>query len=69
MTAEIFAFECGQLTMPLAIFWSIMIWGDWPDAIAWLGIVMIAGAGLFVFLRETALGNPLRWKAALRRGR
>ncbi|MEX0409696.1 DMT family transporter [Aquibium sp. LZ166] len=57
------------VAMPLAILWSIALWGDWPDAIAWLGIVLIAGAGLFVFLREMALGNPLRWKAALRRGR
>ena len=48
------------VAMPLAILWSIALWGDWPDAIAWLGIVLIAGAGLFVFLREMALGNPLR---------
>ncbi len=57
------------VAMPLAIFWSITIWGEWPDAVAWVGIVLIAGAGLFVFLREMALGNPQRWKSALRRGR
>lgn len=57
------------VAMPLAIFWSIAIWGDWPDALAWLGIAMIAGAGLFVFLRETRLGIPLRWKTVLRRWR
>ncbi len=44
------------LAMPLAVFWGIVMWGDWPDAVAWLGITLIGGAGLYVLYRETAGG-------------
>jgi drug/metabolite transporter (DMT)-like permease len=49
--------------LPLAVFWSVLLWGDWPDATAWVGIALICGAGLYVFYRESALGQ----KIALRR--
>jgi drug/metabolite transporter (DMT)-like permease len=49
--------------LPLAVFWSVLLWGDWPDAIAWIGIALICGAGLYVFYRESVLGR----KIALRR--
>ena len=57
------------VAMPIAIFWGVVIWGDWPDGLAWLGIALIAGAGFFVFYREAMQGRMLRWKAPLRRGR
>lgn len=38
--------------LPLAIFWGWVIWGDLPDAVILLGILLILGSGLFVFLRE-----------------
>lgn len=38
--------------LPLAIFWGWMIWGDLPDEVVLLGILLILGSGLFVFLRE-----------------
>lgn len=38
--------------LPLAVFWGWIIWGDLPDLVIWLGMAMIMGAGLFVFLRE-----------------
>ena len=41
--------------LPIAVFWSVLIWGDWPDAATWTGIVLICGAGLFVVHRETVL--------------
>ena len=44
------------LAMPLAVFWGVVMWGDWPDAVAWLGITLIGGAGLYVLYRETARG-------------
>jgi drug/metabolite transporter (DMT)-like permease len=46
--------------LPLAVFWSVVVWGDWPDALAWTGISLIAGAGLYVFFRETMLVRPAR---------
>ncbi len=53
------------VALPVAIFWSIVIWNDWPDAWSWLGIALIAGAGLFVFAREALLGKRVRWKKPL----
>lgn len=51
------------VALPVAIFWSIVIWGDWPDALSWLGIALIALSGVYVFLREATLGhNPFSRK-------
>jgi len=55
--------------LPLAVFWSVFLWGDWPDAISWLGITLIAGAGLFVFYREVVRGKENVLKRPLPRNR
>lgn len=49
--------------LPFAVMWGILVWGDWPDATTVLGIVLIAGSGLYVFYREIVHG---RLVAALR---
>lgn len=41
------------LALITAIIWGITIFGEWPDALAWLGIAIILGSGLFVMWRET----------------
>jgi len=38
--------------LPLAVFWGWSIFGDLPVVEVWIGILLILGAGLFVFLRE-----------------
>jgi S-adenosylmethionine uptake transporter len=38
--------------LPLAIFWGWVVWGELPGPVVTAGIVLILGAGLFVFLRE-----------------
>jgi S-adenosylmethionine uptake transporter len=38
--------------LPLAVFWGFVIFGDLPSWEIWVGIALILGAGLFVFLRE-----------------
>ncbi|MEM9140984.1 MAG: DMT family transporter [Pseudomonadota bacterium] len=38
--------------LPLAIFWGWAIWGDLPGPSTSVGIALIVGGGLFVFLRE-----------------
>ncbi|MCA0871777.1 DMT family transporter [Seohaeicola saemankumensis] len=38
--------------LPLAVFWGWLIWSDLPDWEVWIGMALIMGAGLFVFLRE-----------------
>ena len=45
------------VAIPISIFWSITIFGDWPDIVSWLGIVLIAGAGLYVVYSETVQGR------------
>ena len=45
------------VALPCSIFWSITVFGDWPDIVSWLGIVLIAGAGLFIAYSETVQGR------------
>lgn len=40
------------LGMPLAVIAGILIFGTWPDATAWAGMVLICGAGLYIIWRE-----------------
>jgi drug/metabolite transporter (DMT)-like permease len=40
--------------VPLAILLGFWLWGDVPDAVAWLGIAMVLGAGLYTLHRERA---------------
>jgi S-adenosylmethionine uptake transporter len=47
------------LSLPLAVFWGYQLWGGLPDMISVLGMVIIAGSGLFVFYRETMKGRSL----------
>lgn len=48
--ATISSFEYSALA--LSIFWGLVLFGTWPAPAEWLGIAMIAGAGLLVFFRE-----------------
>ena len=45
------------VALPLSIFWSITIFGDWPDILSWLGMVLIAVSGLYVFYNESVQGR------------
>ena len=45
------------VAIPLSIFWSITIFGDWPDIVSWLGIFLIAGAGLYIIFSEVVQGR------------
>ena len=38
--------------LPLAVLWGFVAFGDLPVAEVWVGIALILGSGLFVFLRE-----------------
>lgn len=40
------------VALPLAIFWGWSIFGDIPDTRVLIGVALIAGSGIFVFLRE-----------------
>jgi drug/metabolite transporter (DMT)-like permease len=41
------------VSMPLAILFGVVIFGEWPDSTAWAGIVVICGSGLYIVWRET----------------
>lgn len=45
--------------LPLAVFWGWLIWSELPALPALAGIVLILGAGLFVFLRERQKGRRI----------
>ncbi len=43
------------LALPLSILWGVLVFGDWPDAVAWIGIGLIAASGLYTVWRENQL--------------
>ena len=55
------------VAMPMAIFWSISLFDEWPDPISWLGILFIAGAGLFIFYQESLRGKEKAYERPLPR--
>ena len=40
------------IALPLAVFWGWLLWAELPGPAIWVGMVLIMGSGLFVFLRE-----------------
>lgn len=40
------------LGLPLAVFWGFVVFADLPQWEVWIGMGLILGSGLFVFLRE-----------------
>ena len=54
--ASIAPFE--YVAMPLAIFWGWLVFGDFPDAWVLAGSALIAGAGIYVFIRERQRARP-----------
>jgi drug/metabolite transporter (DMT)-like permease len=43
------------IALPIAIFWGVVIFGDWPDKTTLAGIALILGSGLYIIWRETIL--------------
>ena len=43
--------------IPLAVFWSIVVFNDYPDALVWIGIFLIVSAGLYTVYRESIRGR------------
>ena len=40
--------------IPFAVIWAIVIWGEWPDALSYLGMTLILAGGLYTIWRERA---------------
>ena len=47
------------LAMPAAVVIGVLLFDEWPDMVAWAGIILIAGAGLFVAWREAQLERKM----------
>lgn len=40
------------VALPMAIAWGLLVFDEWPDMIAWCGIMLIVAAGLYAYARE-----------------
>lgn len=49
--AQIAPFE--YVALPMSIFWSVTVFGQVPDALSFVGMALILGAGLFTVFRKT----------------
>ena len=56
------------VALPLAIFWGWSVFGEVPRPVVWLGIALIAGAGLWLFARERRLARSLAAARPIGRG-
>lgn len=41
------------VAMPMAIIWGVLVFGQWPEGIAWVGIGLILSGGLYMIIRES----------------
>ncbi len=48
------------VAMPMAVFWGLTVFGEWPDAVAWAGIALIMLSGVFLVWREAVASRKLR---------
>ncbi len=48
-----FAAPFEYVSMPMAIMWGVTVFGTWPDRLAWAGIALILGSGLYLVWRES----------------
>ncbi|MFP4327237.1 MAG: DMT family transporter [Paracoccaceae bacterium] len=53
--------------LPMAVIWGWLIFGEWPGLPVWAGMILIAGSGIFVFLRERMLARPVAAATRVRR--
>ncbi len=41
------------VAIPFGVLWGIIIWQDWPDMMAWMGMGLIIAGGLYTVYRES----------------
>jgi drug/metabolite transporter (DMT)-like permease len=57
------------IVLPMAIMWGVVVFDDWPDPIALLGIALIIGSGLYAFWRENVRGSSVATERPFPRNR
>ena len=45
------------LALPLSILLGLLIFDEWPDVVAWVGIALVLGSGLYTVWRENQLAK------------
>lgn len=45
------------VAMPMAILWGLLVFGEFPGLISWVGMALILGSGLLMIWRETNAGS------------
>ncbi len=55
------------IALPLSITWGWLVFGEWPDLVAWIGIGLIIGSGLYMAWREAALHEYVATRRPKRR--
>jgi drug/metabolite transporter (DMT)-like permease len=40
------------VAIPFSIFWGIVIFGDWPSSLSWIGMSLILFGGIYAIYRE-----------------
>ncbi len=43
------------IALPIAVFWGVLVFGEWPDKTTLSGIALILCSGLYIIWRETVL--------------
>ena len=56
--AAIAPFE--YVALPMAVIWGVVFFGNWPDAITYVGMALICGSGLYVLNREMVVARARR---------
>lgn len=57
MSEAAFAAPFEYISIPLAIFWGVTIFGTWPDQWSWAGMALVLGSGLYLLWREAQKGH------------
>ena len=58
------------VAIPSGILWGMLIWDEWPDTSAWIGMILILIGGLYMVYREkerdvdVTLSSPMPASAA-----
>ena len=52
--------------MPMAVFWGLTVFGEWPDSMAWAGIALIMVSGLVLIWREAVARRRMALDAPTR---
>ncbi len=46
-------------SLPMAVLFGYLVWGDLPAPATWMGLALIVGAGLYIVHRETLQGRKV----------